>query len=134
MNRPFRVATLLQVLFTVMKAQIPTLFLLHTLVQRLVAGSLGAASEGRSQGEECPRAAEEVEVVYMTGTGRTRIRVVCVWREEDTELMVEDTELMVESKSAPDASAHDRTRPAPVDDEHARVLNRAGEVLCPRIV
>ena len=42
--------------------------------------------------------------------------------------------MMAESKNAPDAPAHNRTRPAPVDDEHAWVLNRAGEALCPRIV
>jgi hypothetical protein len=89
-----------------------------------MAGGLGATSEGRSQGGECPRAAVEVEVVYTTGTGRSRVRVVGR----------EDTELMAESKSVPDASAHDRTRPAPVDDEHARVLNRAGEALYHRIV
>jgi len=100
--------------------------LLHTLVQQLMAGSPGAASEGCCQGEECSRAALRLEVVYTTGTARTRVRVVR--REEDAELM------MAESKNAPDAPAHNRTRPAPVDDEHARVLNRAGEALCPRTV
>ena len=100
--------------------------LLHTLVQRLMAGSPGAASEGCCQGEECSPAALRLEVVYTTATARTRVRVVR--REEDAELM------MAESKNAPDAPAHNRTRPAPADDEHARVLNRAGEALCPRIV
>ena len=100
--------------------------LLHTLVQRLTAGSLGAASEGCYRGEECSRAALEVEVVCTTRTARTRIRVV---RREE-----EDAGLMAVSKNALDAPAHTRTRPAPVDDEHARVLNRAGETLRLRIV
>ena len=99
--------------------------LLHTLVQRSMADSPGAASEGCCQGEECSRAAMALEVVYTTRTARTRARIVT--REGDVELMAE-------SKNAPDAPAHSRTRPAPVDDEHARVLNRAGEALCPRIV
>ena len=99
--------------------------LLHTLVQRSMADSPGAASEGCCQGEGCSRAAVALEVVYTTGTTRTRARIVT--REEDAELMAE-------SKNAPDAPAHSRTRPAPVDDEHAPVLNRAGEALCLRIV
>ena len=100
--------------------------LLHTLVQRLMAGSLGAASEGCCQGEECSRAAVRLEVVYTTGTARTRVRAVR--REEDAEWW------MAESKNAPDAPAHNHIRPAAVGDERARVLNRAGEGLCPRIV
>ena len=83
------------------------------------------ASEGRCQGEECSRAAVRLEVVYTTGTARTRVRVV---RRE------EDAEWMAESKNAPDAPAHNHIRPAAVGDEHARVLNLAGEGLCPRIV
>jgi len=99
--------------------------LLHALVQRLMAGSLGVASEGCCQGEERSRAAVEAEVVYTTGTACTKERVV---RRE------EDAERKAESKNAPDAPAHNRTRPAAVGDEHARVLNRTGEALCPRIV
>jgi len=91
-----------------------------------MAGSLGAASEGCCLGGECSRAAVglDSEVVYTTGTARTR-RIRVVRREADA---------MGESKNAPDAPAHNRTRPAAVGDEHARVLNRAGEALCPRIV
>ena len=100
------------------------LFVNHILLHTL-AGSLGAASEGCCQREVCSRAAMEVEVVCTARTARTRVRVV---RRE------EDAELMAESKNAPDAPAHTRTRPALVDDEHARVLDRAGEALYPRIV
>jgi len=90
-----------------------------------MTGSLDVAPERRCQGRECSRAAMEAEVVYTTGTGCTKERVV---RRE------EDAERKAESKNAPDAPAHNRTRPAAVGDEHARVLNRAGGALCPRIV
>ena len=101
------------------------MILRHTLVQRVMAGSLGVASEGRCQGEECSRAAVEVEIVYTMGTARMKERDV---RRE------ENAELMAESKNGADAPAHNRTCPAPVDYEHAWMLNRAGEALCPRLV
>ena len=90
-----------------------------------MAGSLEAAPGGCCQGEECSCAAVEVENVYTTGTARMKERDV---RRE------EDAELMAESKNGPEAPAHNRTCPAPVDYEHAWMLNRAGEALRPRIV
>jgi hypothetical protein len=84
------------------------------------------ASEGCCQGGECSRAALWLQVVYTKGTARKRVRVAR--REEDVEWT------MAGSKNAPDAPAHNRTRPAPEDDGHAPVLNRAGEASCPRIV
>ena len=93
----------------------------HTVAQRSMADSPGAASEGCCQGGEYSRAAVGVEIAYTMRTAHARVWDV---RREEEELIVE----------SPDAPAHNRPWPELVDGVHSRVLNRAGEALCPCIV